>query len=206
MKLYFASGACSIGIHFLLEEIGRPFERQKVDIRAGEHLQPWFLALNPKAKVPVLERADGATLTEFPIIARYLAESAPEAGLLPDHGEKQLRASELLEFLVSTVHMQGFSRIFRPDKFAADPGLHEAVRQRGREIVANALAVVEQVLSRGPLAGTRSFADAGLLYILFWAVDRVRLDVPDACGARYAELKTRPAVVRAFAAEGVAAA
>jgi glutathione S-transferase len=202
MKLYFAPGACSIGIHFLLEEIGIPFERQKVNIRAEENFEPWFVALNPKAKVPLLLRDDGSTLTEFPTIARYLAELVPASGLLPDCGEKLLRASELLDFLASTVHMQGFSRIFRPDKFAAEVEMQESVRQRGREIVTNAFNVVGQALSREPLAGVRSFADAGLLYTLFWAA-RLQLDVPEACRARYAELKARPAAIRAFAAEEV---
>ena len=54
MTLYFTPGACSIGIHLLLERTGLAYERRRVDIRAGENREPWFTALNPKAKVPVL--------------------------------------------------------------------------------------------------------------------------------------------------------
>ena len=33
-KLLYAPGACSIGIHVLLEEIGKPYQAEKVDLRA----------------------------------------------------------------------------------------------------------------------------------------------------------------------------
>ena len=31
MKLYYMPGACSIGIHVLLEEIGKPYDLQKIE-------------------------------------------------------------------------------------------------------------------------------------------------------------------------------
>ena len=58
MKLYYAPGACSIGIHVLLEEIGKPYELQKLALPKGEHLKPPFTDINPKAKVPTLEPTD----------------------------------------------------------------------------------------------------------------------------------------------------
>ena len=33
MKLYYSPGACSLGIHVLLEEIGKPYEAELVDLR-----------------------------------------------------------------------------------------------------------------------------------------------------------------------------
>jgi len=35
MKLYYAPGVCSIGIHVLLEEIGKPYELEAVNLREG---------------------------------------------------------------------------------------------------------------------------------------------------------------------------
>jgi len=205
VKLYYAPGACSIGIHYLLETIGRPYERQKLDIKTGENREPWFLDINPKAKVPTLQRDDGAVLTEFPVIAHYVAASAPEAGLLPPDPERALRAAELTDYLVATLHMQGFSRIFRPAKFHEDPAAHNAIQRQGREIVRAGLAVVERQLKPGAvLHDGASFADAALFYVLFWAVDRVKLDVPPACAERYAALKASDAAARVFKAEGIA--
>lgn len=38
-----------------LHEKNVPFESKSVDLFKGEHLQPWFLALNAKGEVPVLK-------------------------------------------------------------------------------------------------------------------------------------------------------
>jgi glutathione S-transferase len=35
MKLFYAPGACSIGIHVMLEEIGAPYEAVAVNLREG---------------------------------------------------------------------------------------------------------------------------------------------------------------------------
>jgi glutathione S-transferase len=205
VKLFYAPGACSIGIHYLLERIGRPYERQKLDIKAGENRQPWFLDINPKAKVPTLQRDDGSVLTEFPVIAHYLAASAVETGLVPSDPERALRAAELTDYLVATVHMQGFSRIFRPVRFCEDPATHEAVQRQGGEIVQAGLAVVERELRPGgALHVGATFADAALFYVLFWAIDRVKLVAPPACAERYAALKASDAAARVFEAEGIA--
>ena len=60
MKLYYMPGACSIGIHVLLEEIGKPYDLQKIDGAKQEQYGPDFVKLNPKSKVPTLQRDDGS--------------------------------------------------------------------------------------------------------------------------------------------------
>ena len=75
MKLYYMPGACSIGIHVLLEEICKPYDLQKIDGAKQEQYGPEFVKLNPKSKVPTLQRDDGSVLTEFPAIATWLARS-----------------------------------------------------------------------------------------------------------------------------------
>ena len=77
MKLYYAPGACSIGIHVLLEEIGKPYQAEAVNFREGAQYKPPFTGINAKSKVPTLERDDGSILTEFPVIARWLALTEP---------------------------------------------------------------------------------------------------------------------------------
>ncbi len=73
MKLYYAPGACSIGIHILLEEIGLPYDLERVNLQQGEQYKPAYTAVNPKSKVPTLVRDDGSVLTEYPAIAYWLA-------------------------------------------------------------------------------------------------------------------------------------
>jgi len=205
MKLVYAPGACSIGIHFLMEEIGKPFTAERLDIKGGEQFQPQFAQLNPKSKVPTLVRDDESVLTEFPAIALWLAKSNPEAGLIPSDLEGETRALEMLDYAVSTIHMQGFSRIFRPVKFSPNEADHDAVRGMGTEIALKAFSNVSKVLAdRKFIFGDHlSVADAGLFYVHFWAIDRMRLSLPENCVAYYARLKARPSAIKAFATEGI---
>ena len=69
MKLYYAPGVCSIGIHVLLEEIGKPYELEAINLREGAQYKPEYASVNPKSKVPALVRDDGSLLTEYPAIA-----------------------------------------------------------------------------------------------------------------------------------------
>lgn len=66
---------------WMLEEVGQPY-RVELTGFDGATRTPEFLALNPMAKVPVLVH-DGVVVTETAAICTYLAETFPEAGLLP---------------------------------------------------------------------------------------------------------------------------
>lgn len=80
MKLYYAPHSRAIGILWLLEEIGQPYELARVDIRGdvGEA----YRRVNPMGKVPALE--DGPVqMAEGAAIATYLADRYPQAGLAP---------------------------------------------------------------------------------------------------------------------------
>jgi hypothetical protein len=52
MKLYWGSHTCAIGIQILLEEIGKPYETEKLDVAGGATHRLPFSAINPKCKVP----------------------------------------------------------------------------------------------------------------------------------------------------------
>jgi glutathione S-transferase len=97
MKLLFAPGTCSLGIRLLLEEIGKPYETQRVNLQEGAQHKPDFTSVNPKSKVPTLVRDDGSVLTEFPAIAFWLARTNPEAKLPPDDPDGQARALEAMD-------------------------------------------------------------------------------------------------------------
>lgn len=82
MKLYGFPPTRSIRALWTLREIGAEFELVTVNMLAGEHRRPEFLALNPAGKLPVL--VDGElVLTESVAIVLYLAERFPDKGLLP---------------------------------------------------------------------------------------------------------------------------
>ena len=200
MKLYYGPGSCSIGIHILLEEIGKPYDLELVKLAEGEQTRPHFTALNPKAKVPVLVLDDGTALTEFPAIAWYLGSTNPEARLLPEDKLGQARALEAMDYAVATTHMQGFARMFRPGNFSADL---DAAKARGKELVTKAYGILDAALAgKDYIAGAFSVADAALFYVEFWGIKRMGLDLPPNCAAHYARMKQRPAVQRVMMQEG----
>ena len=200
-KLYYAPGACSIGIHVLLEEIGKPYLAEQVDLRAPAPQRTYTLK-NPKSKVPALEREDGSLLTEFPAIAFWLARSNPEAGLLPDDIDGQARALEALDFAVSTVHMRSYTLMNRPGNFTPDEAAHDAVKARGRENFDKGLAILNTALDgKDYVLGRFSIADAALFYVEFWA-SRANVPLPANCAAHFARMKARPAVAAVLKKEG----
>jgi glutathione S-transferase len=207
MKLYYAPGACSLGIHVLLEEIGKPYEGVVVNLRQGEQFQPDFTAVNPKSKVPTLERDDGSVLTEFPAIAYWLARSNPGAHLLPEDADGQTRALEAMDYAVATIHMQGASRLFRPSNFTPNAADEDTVKARGKEIFEKGLGVLDKALAgKEYVAGAFSIADAAVFYVEFWAANPLKLTLPANCTAHYQRMMARPAVRRTVRAEGLAVA
>ena len=205
MKLFYAPGACSIGIHVLLEEIGKPYEAKALNTKEGEQFKPDFTSLNPKSKVPTLVRDDGSVLTEYPAIALWLASTFPEAKLLPQGAENLAKALEYTDYAVATLHMQGFSRIFRPSNFAPNEADHEAVKARGVEIFEKGLGLFDKALAgKDYLLGEFSFADSALFYVSFWWAARLNKTLPPNVAAHYERMKARPSVQRTMAAEGFA--
>lgn len=205
MKLYYAPGACSIGIHVLLEEIGKPYEAVPVNLREGAQFKPEFTGVNPKSKVPTLVRDDGTVQTEYPAIAYWLAATNPEAGLMPKTPDATARALEATDYCVATMHMQGFGRIFRPANFAPNEADHPAVQARGEEIFSKGLALLDKQLEgKEWIAGDFSFADSALYYVCFWWNGRLNKPLPPNVAAHYARMNARPAVQRTLKAEGLA--
>lgn len=202
IKFYMTPGSCSTGIHILLEELELPFEVYIVNLPRGDHTTPEYLAINPKASIPTLVRNDGSALTEFQAIAWWLARSHPKAKLLPGDTDGEARVIETMDYAVGTIHGQGYTRIFTTDHFTPNAADHEAVKARGREIVENGFAIMNDALAgKDYVAGAFSIADAALFYVEFWA-DKLGIALPDHCGAHYQRMRTRPAVQRVLREEG----
>ena len=177
MKLYHAPGACSLGIRMILEEIGVKYDIEILDFSTGEQRKAAFLSVNPKAKVPALLRDDGSLLTEFPAIAFWLARTHPDSGLLPGDTDGQARALEILDYIVSTLHMRGSALIMRPSAFATSADAQAEVVEKGREALAKGLANLAEILGdKDFLMGAEvTLPDAAALYLLNW---QPRFDLP----------------------------
>ena len=69
-------------VHFLLEELGVPYDMKILDFEKGEHKAPAYLKINPMGKVPAVVHR-GVVVTECAAICVYLADAYAKAGLAP---------------------------------------------------------------------------------------------------------------------------
>jgi glutathione S-transferase len=80
ITLYHAAPSRSSIVHWMLEELGQPYDLHLVSFKKGENLKPEYLAVNPMGKVPALKHGD-AIVTEAAAICAYLADEFPQARL-----------------------------------------------------------------------------------------------------------------------------
>ncbi|TPG57210.1 glutathione S-transferase [Roseomonas nepalensis] len=208
MKLYFAPGACSMGIHVILEEIGKPYELAPVALKEGAQHKPEFQAVNPKSKVPALELdGEGRALTEWPAIALYLAGSNPEANLMPRDPAAQARALEAIDYVTGTIHPNAFTRQFRPGNFSVREEDHPQVIEQAQQNAEKFFNLVEKnwagdtwVLPEG-----YSVADAALFFVEYWQAKRVGKPLPPKLDRHLKAMLERPAVKRVLEQEGMPA-
>jgi glutathione S-transferase len=204
MKLYWAPRTCASGIHVLLEEIGAPYSLVEVDVRGGANWRAPFIDLNPKGKVPVLALDDGRVLTEYTAIALWLARSFPEAQLIPEYPDGEMRVMEAMAYLVGTVHGQGFTRFFRPERFnpdaREDAKAWEDARARGREIATRGLEILGRDMGDNPFVTGERFtiADSALFYVSRW-IALADVAAPANILSHFDRMRARPAVQRASA-------
>ena len=200
MKLYFATGACSLAVRSVLTEAGMPFDDVRVNTKT--HLLADgsdYYAINALGYVPLLELNDGTRLTEGPAIVQYIADQVPEKNLAPSNGTvERAQMQSWLNFISTEVH-KGFSPLFSP----ATPADYKPM-------------VVEKLLSRlgwvdTQLAGKHylmgdafSVADAYLFNVSNWA-PLVKVDISGLANLAdfRARMLARPSVVAAMRAEGL---
>ena len=204
MKFYWGPHTCAIGTHVLLEEIGRPYEAEKIDVAGGATKEPWFKAINPKSKVPTLVLDDGRVLTEFGAIAIWLARQAPHLNLLPADPDEEERALSLMDYAVGTIHGQAFARMFMPEKFEPQDPVHQtlglgqgSVKKQGKQMIEEAFEIVGQQLGdREWAAGDRfGIADAALFYVERWA-PQADVELPANVLAHFKRVKARSSVAK----------
>jgi glutathione S-transferase len=77
LTLYHAAPSRSSVAHWMLEEIGEPYDLKLIKLSEGENLKPEYLAINPMGKVPALKHGD-SVITEVAAICTYLADEFPQ--------------------------------------------------------------------------------------------------------------------------------
>lgn len=146
LKLYFAPGACSFVPHALLELAGASFDPQFVKLAAGEQKTPEYLALNPRAQVPVLV-ADGKVLTQVVAIVGYINDLFPDSQFLPRDPMARAQVLSTLAWMNNTAHPT-FTHVFRPYYFAESDAAQADVKAFNTARFHNVLAEVDAMAAK----------------------------------------------------------
>lgn len=206
LKLWFSPGTRSVRPRWLLEELGVPYELVAVDMRAGAHKAPTYLAeVHPHGAVPAAT-IDGVHIIESGAIIATLADRFADKGLAPALDAPE-RAAYLQWLFYGYATMEPcVHTITERNKALAGTELSDEKRRsledsRARELQRWEVicAFVERELGRGPwLLGEHfSAADVVIGSILTWAL-ALKVTTERAPLVAYAErIKSRPAFHRA---------
>lgn len=141
LKLWWAPQSRALRAVWMLEELGEPYERIRVDIRAADHPTAALLAVSPLGKVPALQ--DGAvSVAESGAILAYLADRFPTAGLAPPPGDPARgRYLQWLFFAAANLEAAFFQKL---------RGMELEARMAGWGSFDKVMAVLDAELARGP--------------------------------------------------------
>ncbi len=200
MKLYYSPGACSLGPHIVLNELGLAHEVEKVDLAAKKtETGKDYWQINPKGYVPAIATDDGPLVSEAANVLQYLADKKPEAGLLQKPGTmERTRAVEWLTFVSTELH-KGYSPLFRP----TTPDAYKTIV---RENLAKRLAYVDKQLAgkKYLLGDNFSAPDAYLFTVLRWSkFTQVDLSPYANINAYFERVQARPKVQETLKQEGL---
>lgn len=202
MKLYYATGTCSLSPHIVAIEAGISLELERVDIRKIPRITETgadYARINPNLYVPALALDDGTILLEGTAIVQYLADLAPASELAPPAGTMaRVQLQSWLGFIATELH-----KVFSPWLFHPEYGAQAQDVARSR--LAARLDYVERQLGDGRqylLGNTFTVADAYLYTVLSWSeVAKVDLGAFPQVRALLASIGDRPAVREAIRCE-----
>ncbi len=138
-----------------LAELAVPYTRIDAGLEHGKNTEPWYLALNPNGKVPLL--TDGSfSLWESNSIVRYLAAKHGAGSLYPASLETRAHAEAWMDWQLSTLLRPVsivFQNLYRVPEAQRDTA---AIERQVRE--ANlAMAVLDAHLAAQPYVAGATF-------------------------------------------------
>ena len=177
-----------------LEELGIPYDRVDVGGPFGGLDKPEFKALNPNARIPVIDD-DGFILWESNVIVRYLAAKMKSEALWPSEPKARATADMWMDWqqtVMWTDYVVLIVGLIRTPPEKRDKAAIEAARQR----LIPVMAMLDHQLQKTPWLGGQSFtiADipAGVFAFRWFALPIERPAFP-ALEAWYKRLQGRPA-------------
>ena len=194
LTLYHVAPSRSSIVHWMLEEVGEPYEIHLLSMKRGEQHAPDYLAINPMGKVPALKHGD-VVITEAAAICAYLADEFPQRKLsIPVGDPRRGVYFKWLFFGPSCIEPAIMDRAY-PRKEAAPRG---ALGYGEYDVV---LDVLTKAVAKGPYLMGEQFtaADVVIGSGLRWGMLFKLLPEQPEFTAYTARLAERPALKRAEA-------
>ena len=128
--LYYAPGAASFAVHWLLVDLGADYEAVRLDLGRKDQHGSHYLRLNPAGKVPTLV-IDDRPHAEAAALLMMIAELHPERPLVPPPGSPERFDFLQLYFRLANTLQPAFRGWFYPHE-PAGPDQAEAVMESAR--------------------------------------------------------------------------
>jgi glutathione S-transferase len=169
MKLYGFGPTRSLRALWGLRELGVDFEFVPVNLRAGEHRRPEFLAINPAGKVPVLIDGD-SVIPESAAIVLYLAEKYPDKGLLPSDLKARAQVYRWVMFAMTELEQPLWRIAKHTFLLPEDKRLPQDIALAKEDFAAMARVLERHMDGRHFIVGDRvTAADCVTAYLMDWA-------------------------------------
>jgi glutathione S-transferase len=198
MQFFYAPTSISLAAHIVLDDVGAAYTPHRIDFGQNEQRSPAYLAINPKGRVPALVTDEGL-LTETPAILSYLAETFPQAELLPATGQFAVaKVNEFNAYLCSTVHV-AHAHKNRGRRWVDDEAALEAIRSQVPQSMLNVCSLIETDLLKGPwvMGEQYTICDPYLFAITRWLEgDGVDVSMLPRIDAHRRKMRERPVVAR----------
>jgi glutathione S-transferase len=169
-KLYNVKRWGSMSAHFVLEELGVPY--QNIWMTAEQVAAPEFREISPLGFIPALGLADGRAITESAAIVAFLTTSHADKGLAPPIGSED-HATYLSQLIFLAVNLYPAINLAGGDVRLADTEAEKATVTRNAIAYCDTLfdIVESRLKADGPfLAGEAySAADIYLFMLTIWA-------------------------------------
>jgi glutathione S-transferase len=209
MKLYGFGPTRSIRALWSLKELDADFEFVSVNLLAGEHQRPDFLALNPAGKIPVLVDGD-LVITESAAIVLYLAEKYREKGLLPTDLKARAEVYRWLMFAVTELEQPLWRITKHKFLYPEDKRLPQDIALAREDFAAMASILDRHMEGRQFIVGDSiTAADCVTAYVIDWANEHHLIDGCPNLHAylerMYARPKAPPRIAQAFASMSASA-
>src|SRR5882757_8741881 len=205
LKLYYAPGTCALASHIALEEAGAAYAAERVDFKNSQQTSPEYLAINPKGRVPALV-TDRGVLTETPAILAFIAQTTPQAKLMPEDAFAFAQAQSFNSYLCSTVHV-AHAHKGRGYRWAADESSFADMKRKVPQTVGACFALIERDMLKGPwvMGEQYTVCDPYLFTLALWLEgDSVDLAALPKVADHRKRMSERPAVKKVLAEEKAA--